>query len=155
MGNMVKSLGNLRESIPIDEQYYRLAQIKLTYVKRGDIWQCGSEYQAELKGLKKGNYAIYVSGEIRASVDPFGEYQKKDTSDDFVIAENLGDNIRDLTDHYLKDTKVSPFVALKDYPVLYINLWVKSGSTQASKGDKCYFKEHTSLWAVNTQVFGL
>ena len=145
MIKLYKKLGNLRDSIPIDEKYYLLSQLKLADVKKGEVYLCYAETQARNEGLWKGDFAFYATLEIRASNMANTPHQKEDTGNDFVIAENRGDNIINHTDHYGIDTRIGGFTAIKNYPVLYINLWAKSGSTKASKGDKCYFKDNTSL----------
>ena len=144
---LIRKSGNLRDSIPIDGEYYLLSQLRLDNIKSGDIYRIDSELQAESKGLKKGDFAFYVTTEIRTSIVENPVYNKGETENERIIAENLGNNLRDRTQHYLRDNRSGYFDARKDYLVVYINLWVKSDSTQTSKGDKCYFKEHTVLTA--------
>ena len=145
MKQLIKKLGNLRDSIPIDEKYYLLSQVKIENVKVGEIGLVFSELQAINNGLKFGNYAFYVTTEIRTSIVSNPLFNKTETENELIIADNLGDNIVNKKDHYGRDNRAGAYEAKKYYQILFVNLWVKSGSTQASKGDLCYFKEHTSL----------
>ena len=137
--------GNLKDSVPIDKEYHLLSQLAITDVKKGEVVLVAAEIQAINEGLKKGDFAFFVTLEIRATTAPNPDFNKTDSADDFEITGNRGDNIVSRKDHYGIDTRVGGYEAKKDYPVLYFNLWAKSGSTQASKGDKCFFKENTML----------
>ena len=142
---LYKQLGNLRNSIPIDEKYYLLSQIKIDDVKAFDILQVFAEYQAVSKGLKKGDYAIYETSIIKTSRVKDAVFSKGDNEYERTICLNIGDNIINKKDHYQQVCRAGAIQFDKSYGILYVNLWVKSGSTQASSGDKCYFKENTSL----------
>lgn len=142
---ITKQIGNLRDSIPIDEKYYLLSQLEIKNISSGNSILIGTEFQAVNKGLKKGDFALYVTSIIKTSRDREAVFHKEDSEYEITLAENIGDNIVNKKDHYQQSCRIGGTEFKRYYENLYINLWVKSGSTQASKGDLCYFKPNTSL----------